>query len=170
MKRLLVTGDIHGSYTTWLVLRQLLMPEDGLVIAGDFFGTRYGNYSHKDFQPEELRKELKDLSHPVFYVYGNCDVPDFFPGCYETLSFQALGKRIFLHHGHKPVCQTKDTDIIIQGHTHIYELKKSQTRILLNPGSITSPRNGIPSYGTIEENAASIISLKTGKPLIHIPL
>ncbi len=170
MKRLLVTGDIHGSYTTWLVLQELLDPEDGLIIAGDFFGTRYGNYAHEDFQPEAIRREVKDLSQPVFYVYGNCDVPDFFPGFYEELSFSALGKTIFLHHGHKRTDQAQGADIIIQGHTHIYELKKNQTRILMNPGSITSPRNGIPSYGIIEKNTAFIIDLKTGKPLIRIPL
>ncbi len=170
MKRLLVTGDIHGSYTTWLVLRELLLPEDGFVIAGDFFGTRYGNYHNEDFQPEAIRKELKALEQPVFYVYGNCDSPDFFPGCHDTLSFTALGKSIFLHHGHKSMKLMQNVDIIIQGHTHIYELKKTKTRILMNPGSITSPRNGIPSYGIIEKHLVSIISLQTGKPLLCLPI
>ncbi len=170
MKRLLVTGDIHGSYTTWLVLQELLTPEDGLVIAGDFFGTRYGNYHHEDFQPEAIRNEVKKLEQPVFYVYGNCDIPDFFPGCYETLSFNALGKSIFLHHGHKRMKQPQNVDIIIQGHTHIYELRKTETRIHMNPGSMTSPRNGIPSYGIIEKDLVSIISLQTGVPLLYLPL
>ena len=52
MNKLIVTADVHGSFGSWLTLKQLMKPGDKLVIAGDLFDTRYGNYSNPDFQPE----------------------------------------------------------------------------------------------------------------------
>ncbi len=172
MDRLLVTGDIHGSYTTWLIVKELLHPEDGLVIAGDFFDTRFGSYANEDFQPGAIKKEAWELPNRLFYVYGNCDSPQFFPDCRDSLLFQAMEKTIFLHHGHKPLpCDfPQEPDIIIQGHTHICELQKTKTRILMNPGSISRPRNGFPSYGIIERNQISIHSLATGKILMALDI
>jgi hypothetical protein len=170
MKKLIVTADIHGSYSSWLTLKNLLGPLDELAIAGDLFDTKYGNFTHIDFQPESIKKELAALDHPFYYVYGNCDSPSFFPGFEPKMEFSAFSKDILIAHGHRSFTCPGNIDIIIQGHTHMCSLKKEGGQIFMNPGSMTRPRNGIFTYGMIENNLASLVELKTGNKLFTMAL
>ncbi|MCD4722309.1 MAG: YfcE family phosphodiesterase [Desulfobacula sp.] len=168
MEKLIVTADIHGSYTSWLTMKNLLKPSDKLAIAGDLFDTKYGNFSNADFQPQSIKNDLNTFKHHFYYVYGNCDTPSFFPGFDTTMEFDVFNKRILLSHGHRPFTYSANIDIIIQGHTHICFLEKKDSHIFMNPGSITCPRNGVYTYGVIENSSASLIELKTGNKLITI--
>lgn len=168
MTRLIVTADIHGSYSSWLTIKNILKPSDKLVIAGDLFDTKYGNYSSTDFQPESIKKDLSTFKYPFYYVYGNCDTPPFFPGYNTTKQFTEFNKNILLYHGHQPPTFSKDVDIIIQGHTHLCFLEKKADLIFMNPGSITSSRNNMVTYGMIDNASANLIDLKTGNTLIRI--
>ena len=168
MKRLFVFSDLHGSLSGWLTILALMSGEDGLAVAGDLFDTRYGSYGNPEFQPEQIRSDLKDFSRPFYYVYGNCDVPGFFPGYESSMTFSAFGKRIFLHHGHRPLPDNCRADIVIQGHTHLCELEQREDKLFMNPGSITLPRNSMPSYGIIDSAGARLIQLKTGKPMASV--
>ena len=170
MTRLFVTADIHGSINTWMTIKELMEPGDSLVIAGDLFDTRYGNFSHTDFQPEFIKQEIQNISKKFYYVYGNCDVPSFFPGYGSTLGFKAFEKNFFLHHGHGNNLVPDNTDIIISGHTHVCLLEKKGTQIFMNPGTITNPRNQMYTYGIIDKFQAKIFDLKTGDPLSSIDL
>ncbi|MBA3009220.1 MAG: YfcE family phosphodiesterase [Proteobacteria bacterium] len=170
MSQLFITADIHGSFGTWLSLKKLMAPGDGLVIAGDLFDTRYGNYSNTDFQPESIKKQIPDLSQKLYYVYGNCDQPSFYPDHGPTLGFRYAGKMIFLHHGHENPIIPNKTDIIIQGHTHLCSLERQNSQIFMNPGSLTSPRNQLYTYGIIDEFQARIMELNTGNCLAAIAL
>lgn len=170
MGRLFITADIHGSLSSWLTITTLLRENDSLVVAGDLFDTRYGSYGNPDFAPDQIKTAVNGLNIPFHYVYGNCDVSSFFPGQTYGLNVQSLGKHIFIHHGHQKVPNGCQADIIIQGHTHVSALEKKGKQIFLNPGSITHPRNSLPSYGIIDKNWARIVALKTGKPLVSIPL
>lgn len=168
--KFLVTADIHGSINTWLTLKALLSSKDILVIAGDLFDTRYGNFSHPDFDPQAIRQDLSGTRRKFYYVYGNCDVPAFFPGYDHSLTFTAENKKIFLHHGHHRGLIPSDTDIIIQGHTHVWSLEKQQGRIFLNPGSISRPKKGAATYGIIDDTSVCIMDLKTGTPIASLDI
>jgi putative phosphoesterase len=168
MTKLIVTADIHGSYSSWLTIKNILKPYDKLVIAGDLFDTRYGNYSNNDFQPESIKNDLYAFKHEFYYAYGNCDNSSFFPGFDTTIKFTAFNKKMLVHHGHRPLSYCEDIDIIIQGHTHLCFLEKKNQQIFMNPGSITCPRNGIYTYGVIDNTSANLIELKTGKKLVGI--
>ncbi len=170
MTRLFVTADVHGSLNTWMTIKQLMEPNDCLVIAGDLFDTRYGNYSRTDFQPDFIKEEIENLSQRLYYVYGNCDTPSFAPGYEQNLVFTAFGKTILLHHGHGKPIAPDDTRIIISGHTHLFCLKEKETRIFMNPGTITNPRNNRYTYGIIDQFQAKILDLTTGTPLSTIDL
>ena len=169
MTKLVVTADLHGRYTSWLTLKNLLAFNDELVIAGDLFDTRYGDVSNPDFKPDAIREELIRLQHPFYYVYGNCDSPSFFPGFSPEMTFNTLDKKFHLAHGHYSPSLSENLDMIIQGHTHLYSLERKGAHIFMNPGSMTSPRNGKLTYGLIETTSASIIEFKTGEKLISIP-
>ncbi|MBU1340367.1 MAG: YfcE family phosphodiesterase [Proteobacteria bacterium] len=168
MTKLIITSDIHGNYSSWLTIKNLLKPYDKLAVAGDLFDTRYGNYAHTDFQPESIKKDLNTFNHQFYYVYGNCDTPSFFPGYDTTKMFTAFNKKILLYHGHCPYTWSEDIEIFIQGHTHLCHLGKRDQQIFMNPGSITCPRNGMYTYGVIDNTSASLIELKTGNKLITI--
>jgi len=168
--KFLVTADIHGSLSTWLTIRALMAPRDVLVIAGDLFDTRYGHFSHPDFDPEAIRQDLSGIRHKFYYVYGNCDVPAFFPGYDHSLLFTAENKKIFLHHGHHRGRISSDTDIIIQGHTHVWSLEEQQGKIFLNPGSITRPKKGAATYGIIDDRSVCIMDLQTGSPIASLDI
>jgi len=168
MTKLIVTADIHGSYNSWLTIKRMLKPSDTLAIAGDLFDTRYGDVSDSDFQPETIKKDLNHFDHSFYYVYGNCDTPSFFPGFEIQMEFTAFRKNLFLSHGHHRFIHSENIDIIIQGHTHCCSLKKNGRHIFMNPGSITCPRNGMYTYGVIENNCASLIELKTGNKVTGI--
>lgn len=168
MKRLFITADVHGDFSSWLTIKALTRADDGLVIAGDLFDTRYGNYFHPDFRPEDIRGDISSMEPRLYYVYGNCDVPSFFPGHDLFLEFQSLGKKIFLHHGHARPALPLDSEIIIQGHTHYPKLQKTNGRIFFNPGSLTSPRNHVPTYGIMDTDGIRILELKTGRATASI--
>jgi len=170
MSKLIVTADIHGSYSSWLTIKALLGSNDKLVIAGDLFDTKYGSFSNSDFQPESIKKELKDFSHDFYYVYGNCDVPSFFPGYKMKTILNAFNRKILLYHGDRFCKDLSGINTIIQGHTHIYSLLENSGQIFMNPGSITYPKSGIATYGIIDNISADIIELETGNSLISIKI
>ena len=168
MTKLIVTADLHGSYASWLTIKNLLNPSDTLAIAGDLFDTKYGNYSNTDFQPGSIKNDINKLKQKIFYVYGNCDTPSFYPGFNHTMKFAIFNKKILLSHGHRSLKFSEGIDIAIQGHTHLCSLEKKGHRILMNPGSITYPRNGIYTYGIIKKTSASLVELKTGDSIFSI--
>jgi putative phosphoesterase len=168
--KLFVTADIHGSVNTWLTVRALMEKSDILVIAGDLFDTRYGTSCHPDFDPVTIRRDLATIGRPLHYVYGNCDEPSFFPGHAHSLSFEANGRTVFLHHGFPRVPTPDDADIIIQGHTHVWSLEKQNQRIFLNPGSLARPRKGPATYGVMDDSHISVRSLDTGTVLKTLTL
>ncbi len=170
MARFIVTADIHGNYNSWLTIKALINNDDSLIIAGDIFDTRYGSYADPDFRPESIMQELLVLPNNAYYVYGNCDSSSYLPDFRPELEFHAFSRKIYLHHGHGHVHMHghEDTDIIIQGHTHIFKLEKKNQKIFMNPGSLTCPQNGIYTYGIIENGSVHIAELKTGKKLISI--
>jgi len=172
MSRLLITADVHGSYATWMTLKSLLKPDDILAVAGDLFDTRYGRWNSPDFQPNHIRDNLKEIKNKMYYVYGNCDEPSFYPDQFHGLEFQFMGLNIYLHHGHNGHTHLNDilprTNLIIQGHTHLASLEKRQHTFFLNPGSLTSPRNGLYTYAIVGNNKIQIINLKTETELISL--
>ncbi len=170
MSKLIITSDIHGSYSAWLTILNLMDKGDALAIAGDLFDTKYGDYSNTDFRPESIKKELNLFRNPFYFVYGNCDTHSFFPGFDKRLHFEYESNKIFLYHGHMAPDFDLDTKVIIQGHTHLCSLNENKNQIFMNPGSISCPRNGLYTYGVIEKEWAQLIELQSGKKLKSIKL
>lgn len=167
MKKLVVTADVHGSYSTWLTLKELLSPGDALAVAGDLFGTRYPQYFDTDYQPALILEELSQFENPFYFVYGNCDHASFSPGYHETLMFDFMEWKIFLHHGHRYFRQlpadilSSDVNLVIQGHTHLFSLERRKEIIFLNPGSLSAPRSSYYTYAVVDSRGIDIINIKT---------
>ncbi|MBF0228297.1 MAG: YfcE family phosphodiesterase [Desulfamplus sp.] len=174
--KLVVTADVHGSYSTWLTIKSMLKPEDALAVAGDLFGTCYPRLRDNDYQPERILQEISEFNNPLYFVYGNCDSKLFSPGYKDNLIFDFMKFRVFLHHGDKyfsqipPEILSEDVNLVIQGHTHVFSIeKKVYTRnqdshhelIFLNPGSLAAPRTSFYTYAVVDSNGIKIIDIKT---------
>jgi hypothetical protein len=100
---------------------------------------------------------------PLSIVAGNCD---FAAGLPEELLLEVGQSRILLTHGHYynvnsdnrmlvKAAQAQGADVVLYGHTHCPELTEEEGITILNPGSISYPRqrNRIPTYALITVDA-----------------
>lgn len=144
--RVLILSDTHGS----LANARLALAEAGtvdfIIHAGDLYSDA-----------EELAGEA-DM--PFKAVRGNCDVVGDGP-C--ELFFELRGYSFFLAHGHQGggpglwekwllerACRC-GAQVAIYGHTHRACLVEQKGVLVINPGSITLPRDGgRPSYCLLE--------------------
>ena len=156
--KIIVFSDSHGSSVNMLKIAGLYRySADYFIFLGDGLG--------------DLQK-IRDLTDkPLIAVPGNCD------RFFSSVSFQRppescvinLGHTsLFLCHGHTfnvkyslealiSAARERSADIVLFGHTHLpYEAyivsdsEEEKSVWLFNPGSISKPREGKPSYGIID--------------------
>ncbi len=95
---------------------------------------------------------------PVRFVRGNCDYVSTAP---DTATVEAGGVRLLLTHGHlfdvnratghlAAEARRQNAAVALFGHTH-RQLCRSELGVqLMNPGSLSKPRDGKRGYGVIE--------------------
>lgn len=140
--KILIVSDTHGRDTTLKHLLEQVKPIDMLIHCGDVEGS------------EDYIRSLAQC--PVHMVAGNndffCDLPreeEFLIGKY----------RVLLTHGHyyyitmgaqmiKEDAKARGFDIVMFGHTHRPYLEQDKGIVVLNPGSLSFPRQEgrKPSY------------------------
>ena len=140
--RILIVSDSHGR--SFYLERAILnvSPMDYIIHLGDIEGE------------EEYLRDIAPC--PVFIVAGN---NDFFSREPKEELIQLGNYRILLTHGHKynvyggaevlkKVARDNGADIVMYGHTHIPNLDLRDEVWLVNPGSISLPRQEgrKPSY------------------------
>ena len=93
-----------------------------------------------------------------FAVRGNCD----YYSDYPTEDFITVrGRKILFSHGHllqvkyglqtlKRYAREQNADVMLFGHTHVAYTEYEDSLYIMNPGSISQPRRGGPSYGIID--------------------
>ncbi len=157
MVRALIISDSHGHMEN---VEKVLKKEDRLdmvIHLGDIIG-----------QDERLRS-LCDC--PVKIVRGNCD----FGSENELVEVFSLEQnKIFATHGHNYgvnwglenlyyAAQERGCNIAMYGHTHIPEITYQGGMTIVNPGSVSRPRqlNRKPTYAlmTIDKNGKTDISV-----------
>ena len=145
MERILVFSDSHREVETMQQIIENMSGVTAVIHLGDI---------NRDIG------FLEDCFYylPIYGVQGNND----FTGEYPNEKMLTIGgKKIFITHGHyyvsnwnsaplKTAHATREADLMVYGHTHIAEEERFNGTILANPGSISHPRFGLPSYGVIE--------------------
>lgn len=166
--KLFVISDIHGSLKDLKNALAAYEREncDTLLILGDelYHGPR--NPLPDSYDPRSVSELLNNLKKKIIAVRGNCDSEvDQMMLEYPIMSDYSIlfweQKRIFMSHGHiynkdtlPPLCEG---DILIYGHTHIPVAEKHENIFMLNPGSITFPKENFPkSYGIFENNSFKV--------------
>lgn len=129
------------------------------------------------YAPAQVAERLNGLRQRIIAVRGNCDsevdqmLLDF-PALAPHNQLLLAGHRCFLTHGHLYEGDSLGLapgDLLISGHTHIAGLGESPFGVvLMNPGSITLPRNGTPaSFGVYRDGELFICRLDDGAVMAH---
>lgn len=169
--KIFFVSDIHGSiyYAKKAIEKFQEENADYIVILGDelYHGAR--NPLPIEYNPKEVAELLNEFSDKIIAVRGNCDseVDEMvikFPmmATYSMVLYE--GRRLFLTHGHiyneNNLPKLRDGDVFIYGHTHIPKAEKNENIFIINPGSITFPKeDNLNSYGILEENVFKIKDL-----------
>ena len=133
--KILIVSDTHGQEHTLEEAMKKTGSIDQLIHLGDVEGGE-----------ERIRGLLGKV--PAAIVAGNndffCDLPD------ERM-FTLEGYRIWMTHGHRYFVHSgtlylerearkKGADIVMYGHTHKPVVQKAKGLLVLNPGSLSLPR------------------------------
>lgn len=154
--KLLIISDIHGSLYYTKKSLEVFKEEkaDYIVILGDelYHGPR--NPLPQEYNPKEVALLLNEFADRIIAVRGNCDsevdemIIDF-PIMSTYSNILINGRRLFLTHGHifnkENLPKLSDFDVLIYGHTHIPLAEKVGNVYVVNPGSVSLPKENNPN-------------------------
>ena len=179
--KLFFISDIHGSLYYLKKAIELYKEEKAnyIILLGDalYHGPR--NPLPEDYNPQEVANILNEYKEKIIAVRGNCDSEvDQMLIEYPMMADYSIilynNRRLFLTHGHiyneKNLPKLSENDVLVHGHTHIPVAKKHNKIYVLNPGSISLPRENIPnSYAILQDDLFQIKDLD-GKVIKEIKL
>lgn len=154
-------SDIHNDIENTYKILQIVSERkiDKLFIAGDI-GL-------------DSIRILNSISNKIFAVKGNCDFLSYQKEAkfsLDNINYSYIDKKlVVLTHGDKYdyysyISNYGDNfDIFISGHTHCSLLKKNYKHIILNPGSLTYPRDNFSSYILIDDREIKLMDFIKGK-------
>ena len=169
MKYLLVS-DIHGSLPALENVLDFYHQQhcDMMCIMGDILNYGPRNGLPEGLNPKAIAEKLNAIANEIVAVRGNCDseVDQMllsFPILQDYMLLVDDGKKLLLTHGHiyNKVNRPKGSfDAIIYGHTHLWELERTENTVICNTGSVTFPKGGNPpTLGTYENGTIKIFHL-----------
>lgn len=161
-------SDIHGSLF-WLDKALEKVEEeqpDSIIILGDFLYHGPRNPLPDGYDPQGVAARLRVYSKQIVAVRGNCDAEVDqmlleFPMMGDYALILHEGRWIYATHGHgysiDNLPALHEQDIFIQGHTHVPVADIKKGIYVLNPGSISLPKDNYPNtYGIIQNGAFSV--------------
>ena len=165
--KLMIASDLHGSayYCKKLINAFRAEMADRLLFLGDVLYHGPRNDLPKEYAPKEVIAMLNAISDRIICVRGNCDgeVDDMvldFPvlADYSIIYNDDLcGRIIFATHGHHYNAQNlpnlKAGDILLHGHTHVPCFEYHGGILVINPGSVSIPKNGSENSYMVLEGA-----------------
>lgn len=153
-------SDIHNDIENTYKILQIVNEKriDKLFISGDI-GL-------------DSIKILNSISNKIVAVKGNCDLSSYQEEAkfsLDDINYSYINKKlVVITHGDKfdyysYISSYGDNfDIFISGHTHCSLLKKNFKHIILNPGSVTYPRDGFSSYILIDDKEIKLMDFIKG--------
>lgn len=146
MAKYLVFSDSHGRNERMLNIIGENKEAEGLFFLGDI-----------ESGADRLRQSMPG---PTYLVRGNCDWSSDAP---EFQVVKLHGHRIAMTHGHRQNVNMgrdilrywaleKEADVVLYGHTHVPFLEQGYELTILNPGSISRPRQEghVPTYAVLD--------------------
>jgi len=166
--KLFFISDIHGSsHYMKLAMRRFEKEQAShIIMLGDalYHGPR--NPLPEGYDSKETAQLLNEYAPVMIAVKGNCDSEvDQMLIEYPMLNEQSFvlynDRRIFLSHGHKHnpdnLPSLNKGDAFAFGHIHIPVAESKNGIYILNPGSISLPKEGNPNTYAVLEDERFII-------------
>lgn len=162
-KKWMIASDLHGSAHYCRLLLERLEEEqaDRLIFLGDLLYHGPRNDLPAEYDTKAVTKLLNGVKDKLLCVKGNCDseVDQMvleFPMLAEYAVLPVGDRLCYLTHGHNygpdnlpPMAKG---DILISGHTHVPVFHQKGGMVLLNPGSVSLPKEQTPhSYMTLTD-------------------
>ena len=160
--KIMVASDIHGSayYCQKMTEAYKNSGAQKLLLLGDILYHGPRNDLPKEYAPKKVIEMLNNISDEILCVRGNCDTEvDQMVLKFNIMAEYAIiydGERmIFATHGHKfnkdNLPSLKKGDILLHGHTHIPVNESIDGITVMNPGSVSIPKeNSWHGYMIIE--------------------
>ena len=160
--KLMFASDIQGSaYYCRKMLEAYQAEEAGrLILLGDILYHGPRNDLPKEYAPKEVIAMLNLMKNDICAVRGNCEAEvDQMVLDFPVMADYALilyGERnLYATHGH--IYNENNLPPLIHGHTHVLKAEKREDYTLLNPGSVSIPKEGNPpSYAILEDGLFTI--------------
>ena len=161
-------SDIHGSayYCKKMLEAYEQEKAERLVLLGDILYHGPRNDLPKEYAPKEVIAMLNAKKNELYVVRGNCEAEVDqmvleFPIMADYCIIMDGERTIYASHGHvyneNNLPPMKNGDIFIHGHTHVLRAEKKENYTILNPGSVSIPKEGnIPTYAVLEDGVFSI--------------
>lgn len=174
--KILIASDIHGSAYWCKKLLERFENErcERLLLLGDILYHGPRNDLPRDYAPKEVFAMLNGLSERIGAVRGNCDsevdqmVLDF-PMMSDYMTLWVDGKTFFCTHGHlydpQNLPPLRKGDVFLSGHTHLYcDSDRDGVRIL-NPGSVSLPKENRQNSYLLYDNGSFLLKNMEGEPI-----
>lgn len=164
-------SDIHGSAYYCEEMFRVYHEEEAqrLVLLGDLLYHGPRNDLPRDYNPKKVIELLNKNREEICAVRGNCDAQVdqmvlAFPIMADYCIIMEGSHTIYASHGHvfheDNLPPLKAGDIFVHGHTHVLQAKKTGDITILNPGSVSLPKEGnIPTYAVLEDGTFTIKGL-----------
>lgn len=161
-------SDIHGSAYYCKKMLEAYKEEQAerLVLLGDLLYHGPRNDLPREYAPKEVIAMLNGMKEEIYTVRGNCEAEVDqmvleFPVLADYCILAIGGLTFFATHGHvynqNHLPPLKKGDILIHGHTHVLKAEDMGDYILLNPGSVSIPKEGNPpTYAIFEDGIFTI--------------
>ncbi|MDY3920073.1 MAG: phosphodiesterase [Candidatus Limivivens sp.] len=166
--KLLIASDIHGSAYYCRKMLEAYKKEgaERMLLLGDILYHGPRNDLPREYAPKEVIAMLNPLKKEIYAVRGNCEaevdqmVLDF-PVMADYCLIPVGGRVIYATHGHiyngDNLPPLQEGDVLLHGHTHVLKAERREGYILLNPGSVSIPKEGNPpTYGILENEVFSV--------------
>ncbi len=173
--KILFASDIHGSayYCRKLLKAYEESKAERLVLLGDLLYHGPRNDLPKEYAPKEVIALLNGKKQEIYAVRGNCEAEVDqmvleFPVMADYFILSDGRVTFFATHGHlfheSKLPPMKQGDVLIHGHTHVLCAQKKEGYYLLNPGSVSIPKEGNPpTYALYEEGCFTIWDFEGNK-------
>lgn len=170
--KIMFASDIHGSayYCRRLLDIYGRSGAGRLVLLGDILYHGPRNDLPKEYAPKEVIAMLNPMKNEICAVRGNCDTEVDqmvleFPVMADYALLAMDGITIYATHGHvyheNHLPPMQKGDVLLHGHTHVLRADRCGDITILNPGSVSIPKEGNPpTYAILEDGVFRILDFE----------
>lgn len=180
--KLLIASDLHGSayYCEKLMERIQAEQPDRILLLGDLLYHGPRNDLPDEYAPKTVIPMLNAMKDEIIAVRGNCEAEVDqmvleFPvmADYAQLVLED-GRTLFLTHGHlfnpENLPPLRKGSVFAFGHVHVKHGEWKGDIAVVNPGSVSIPKDGTHSYMVYENGVFTAYNLENGEEISRFDL